>query len=107
MCLSETKLKPDIRFNIPGFSVYRSDRFAGGHAAGRVEILIRSSIPHIHIQTQTNTVIEHVIICLFDNTNIIAAYDRSATSIRQWDLQRLFVFRKVLVLANLNAKPAP
>lgn len=39
--ISESWLTPDITFDIPGFTSYRSDRSRGG-----VAIFIRSSIPH-------------------------------------------------------------
>jgi hypothetical protein len=49
LLINETWLTSDMRFDIPGFSSYRSDRRRGGAA-----IFIRSSIPHFGF-TKINT----------------------------------------------------
>ena len=61
-CVSETFLKPHISFNIPHYSIYRTDRVTHG---GGTAILIKSTIPHAHTPLTNLTNIETTTIALY------------------------------------------
>lgn len=64
--LSETWLVAGTNFFIPGYTIFRADRYKGGAA-----ILIRSNIPHNHISTKSMGFAESISTVLrINNSNI-------------------------------------
>lgn len=90
LLISETWLTHDTRFDIPGFTTYRSDRVRGG-----VAIFIRSSIPHFgFIKTNFDYAESCSISFYLDNMTVrISSIYCSPSASRS---QSLAFFRKVL-----------
>lgn len=106
MCINETRLKPTDRFKVPGYIIHRQDRLDGRNAAGGVATLIKSHIYHTRLNTlhNTNTIFEHIIIKLTDNTHIITLYNRPSNHFSVTDLQAFNIFNKFVLIGDLNAK---
>lgn len=103
MILNETKLKPEIKFQIKGYQIYRKDRPIIHYAAGGIAAIIKTNIPHQCIDTP-DTSLETLCIRLLDNTHIIAAYNQPLNTFTQQELHTLLnISHKVILMGDLNA----
>lgn len=105
MLIGETWLKPNIKFKIANYTIYRTDRTTQPH--GGTAVLIKKHIPHMYHQTRQ---------CQVENTTIqvntqegpltlISAYCTPNNDISRDDLEKLFAIdEKTMLLGDLNAK---
>ena len=104
--ISETKLLPKHRFNIPGFQVYRSDRnqFGGG-----VLLLVNNNLRHDSFTLPPLPGLEATAVYLQLQNHgqllFISAYFPPTTTITPTDLDVIFSLHDTVVLAgDLNCK---
>lgn len=101
MVITETKLKPNNRFKVPNFSIYRNDRIR--NRGGGVAVLIRKSIPH-HPLPAIESNIDNIAVKLLDGTVIVGAYNSPSNRITEEALSELFTHTKMLLVGDLNAR---
>lgn len=105
ICLSETWLKPEFLFNIPGFTCIREDR-ADGY--GGVAILVRRCIPFSRLVLPSHNldVFNAVGIQLNNNISIISVYlPHASPELLNNNIDPLFSFLSgsYLVLGDFNS----
>lgn len=100
--ISETKLKPHLKFSTPNYYIYRKDRPTRG---GGVAILVKKNIPHLPLPS-INISIENISIKLMDSTVITGVYNPPNNRITDLELAQLFTHNTVLLVGDMNAKHA-
>ena len=51
ICITETWLRPSVRFQLKGYTVFRGDRFPDGGGGGGIAILVHNSLPAVENTT--------------------------------------------------------
>lgn len=101
--INETKLKPAVNIKINGYVIHRKDRLH--NRGGGVAILVKKNIPHSLIPSKLIE-IENVSIKLMDDTIITGVYNPPTHKITNNELDELFIYNKVLLMGDLNARHA-
>ncbi|KAK2583960.1 hypothetical protein KPH14_006424 [Odynerus spinipes] len=101
MLINETKYTSKDKIKFKGYTCYRKER---ENSAGGVAILVKDSIPHKILKISDNITLEAVGITLLSRINVITAYRRPSSVLRNRDLDELINSGdKVLIIGDLNA----
>lgn len=107
IAICESRLTPQIHFNLPNYKCYRQDKHISGRGQG-VAILVKANIEHSHISVPPTEHLEAVAIQLnlaALKYTLVSIYQSPNLSLKGSDLDVLFKMdSKVLLMGDFNAR---